>query len=755
MAKRFKVVAAAFTALVFAGGAWMFGNRESGVPLAFTGGLSAPSGAIELSDGSFLTPPDFSSATFDEDSGTVFVANQLIVDAAEGADPKAVYELISGDDGNVLSFDAMLRLYQVEFTQPHSFTDLVETAQRWEQSELIAAVDVHELYPVSDSSIGVPVGTLVSSLPSVANEQPSTTDEQMVTWGLDAINVPQARKLLDDHGKSWQDVTLGILDSGVRSVDQVAIATEIAGKDWAADLDSIAEDVKKQHGIHVAGIMVGKGPNEQGEQFSVAPGANLAGIHRGRSIPIETCLAALRLHSPEAMLHLHSCAKGSSASAWHDAALLRLLAVEGGAKVINLSIASGADSNGEFAPSHERLTSFASRIDRDVLFVSSAGNDAIETTPDNGLYIGGRGTEIADRVLTVGAMGSQTAENSGQCRFYTASYSNWGSYVDVVAPGGDNVDPKTGKAITLRDHPEHGINSTVLGGFMTGAGTSAAAPHVTGLAALVWAANPTLTAAQVRDIIIETASDPCPTFPSFNHPTTGKRMTPGPIPGGLVNAEAAVSRALGLQSENADTMDTTDPQPYATILDELARAYQMAQQHGFEYAFELDEYPAWESRGFVDTYTGRLLDEYYITDINGDGVPELILGRGEMNSLFTLVDDEPVLVETFWARSSGVLGADGTIYSIRSGGWATTVLEMFRSDPGASELTALPVTYYSDLAPGSDDQILYFKVTDGVEEQITEQEFNQASDEFRSPENSMLIDFKPISEWPSSANHQR
>jgi subtilisin family serine protease len=38
-------------------------------------------------------------------------------------------------------------------------------------------------------------------------------------------------------------------------------------------------------------------------------------------------------------------------------------------------------------------------------------------------------------------------------------------------------------------------------------GTSMAAPHVTGVAALVWSARPTLTAAQVRRLLESTARD--------------------------------------------------------------------------------------------------------------------------------------------------------------------------------------------------------------------------------------------------------
>ena len=65
-------------------------------------------------------------------------------------------------------------------------------------------------------------------------------------------------------------------------------------------------------------------------------------------------------------------------------------------------------------------------------------------------------------------------------------------------------------------------------------GTSAAAPNVTGVASLVWSANPNLTATQVRQILSQTATD---------------LGTPGYDPNygnGFVNADAAVRRAIAL-----------------------------------------------------------------------------------------------------------------------------------------------------------------------------------------------------------------
>jgi len=69
-----------------------------------------------------------------------------------------------------------------------------------------------------------------------------------------------------------------------------------------------------------------------------------------------------------------------------------------------------------------------------------------------------------------------------------APFSNYGGEVDVVAPGA-------------------GILSTLWGNYYWWTGTSQAAPHVAGLAALIWSVNPHLTPDEVEGIIEQTTVD--------------------------------------------------------------------------------------------------------------------------------------------------------------------------------------------------------------------------------------------------------
>ena len=124
-----------------------------------------------------------------------------------------------------------------------------------------------------------------------------------------------------------------------------------------------------------------------------------------------------------------------------------------------------------------------------------------------------------------------------------AAYSNYGVGLDLVAPGGDSV-----KGILTTDRTDvqikEGTRSKMhILGYVKGdttnvfTGTSAAAPIVAGVAALVWSANPTLTAKQVREILNTSAKK----LDAYEFDADGLNAEVGH---GRVDAKAAVDLAL-------------------------------------------------------------------------------------------------------------------------------------------------------------------------------------------------------------------
>ncbi|MEH6745847.1 MAG: S8 family peptidase [Maribacter arcticus] len=154
-------------------------------------------------------------------------------------------------------------------------------------------------------------------------------------------------------------------------------------------------------------------------------------------------------------------------------------AVDNGARVINGSFGKSFSPKSEWV--YEAIKYAA---DHNVLFVHAAGNDGANLDdPTNGNFPNDQvnnGPEIADNVITVGALNPKYGSE------LVASYSNYGKVnVDVFAPGTD-------------------IYSTFPNNeYEYSPGTSMAAPAVAGVAALVMSQYPSLTAAQVKNILLQ------------------------------------------------------------------------------------------------------------------------------------------------------------------------------------------------------------------------------------------------------------
>jgi subtilisin family serine protease len=193
-------------------------------------------------------------------------------------------------------------------------------------------------------------------------------------------------------------------------------------------------------------------------------------------------------------------------------------AVDNGAQIINMSFGKG------FSPQKASVDSAVRYADsKGVLLVHAAGNDG-----ENNDVVPSYPTSVLDDGTRVGMWLEVGASSWKGERALATSFSNYGrSRVDLFAPGED-------------------ILSTVPGGgYKRESGTSMAAPVVSGVAALLLTYFPTLTPADVRDILLQSVR----TFPSLQvlQPGgSGQRVafTALSRTGGVVDAYAAVKLAL-------------------------------------------------------------------------------------------------------------------------------------------------------------------------------------------------------------------
>jgi subtilisin family serine protease len=289
-------------------------------------------------------------------------------------------------------------------------------------------------------------------------------------WGLTAISAQQAWDITTGNSS----VIVATLDTGIDYrhpdlIDNLWVnGAEIANNGIDDDGDGIIDDVygivinggvvsgnpmdddtADTHGTHVAGIIGAAGNNTVG----------VSGVNWRVKL-----MAVKFLHGP--------LGEGDLA----DAVIGMAYAVNHGAKVINCSF--------EVPGSSRALSDAIADADKQgVLIVSAAGNSG--NNIDNGVVV-----PASIRTANNIAVAATTQNDT------LPSWSNYGQRsVDLAAPGGMNSGDPTGilSTVTLFDK-----NTKQFLRYRTTAGTSMAAPFVSGVAALVWGVYPDLSHHQVR-----------------------------------------------------------------------------------------------------------------------------------------------------------------------------------------------------------------------------------------------------------------
>ena len=236
-------------------------------------------------------------------------------------------------------------------------------------------------------------------------------------------------------------VTVGICDTGIRTTHEDLLLHRKEGYNavdrlWESNGGAISP--VHNHGTRTTGCAAANGNNGKGV---TGVGWNLS--HR--------------------MMRVSNLSTGSAAlSTLQHAART---SVESGDKVANVSY-SGADSS-------SNLTTATYIKSIGGLLCWAAGNDGRNLT---------FGNRDNDDLIVVGASNSSDVK---------ASFSAFGSFVDLVAPG-ESVATTSSES-----------NSS----YVYASGTSFASPKAAGLVALIWSANPSLTPNQVESMLKSTCDD--------------------------------------------------------------------------------------------------------------------------------------------------------------------------------------------------------------------------------------------------------
>jgi subtilisin family serine protease len=292
---------------------------------------------------------------------------------------------------------------------------------------------------------GAPSGSAIAKVWLDRRVEPQDADS------MPQIGAPQAW----DAGHTGEGVSVGVVDTGVDDTHPdldggvVAAARDFTGS--GEDPGSTTDDVG--HGTHVASIIAGSGEASDGVNRGVAPGARVLDA---------------KVLTPD----------GGDTSWVIDG---MEWAAEQGADILNLSLGQPGNYTDGTDPASLAVDSLSERYG--LLAVAAAGNEGPEpgTIPTFG---------TASSALTVAAVGDDDR---------VAGFSSVGPRLDgalkpdIAAPGVGIVAARA--AGTTLDEPVDDLH-------VAASGTSMAAPHVAGAAAVVQSARPDLTGQELKDVLM-------------------------------------------------------------------------------------------------------------------------------------------------------------------------------------------------------------------------------------------------------------
>ena len=499
----------------------------------------------------------------DSETGMMFVNNELLITLTSNEEKPQLEQYLETVGGEIVGEIPLLADYQVLLKSECSYEQLTAMSD-----------DLNSRGWVKHASINLALEIAASSYyPNDAkwkNEWSTTPDG--INWGVEAIDAPGAW----DYKDRMQTVKIGVFDNmfALEHPDLVFAEMPLGMAHQAMIVQKNGSSNWSDHGTHVAGTIAATFDNNAGIA-GISPNNQLYGVsnvgiyNSGRKIYDNTAITieGYKIALSYLILQKHCNVINMSIGTYDrvavDASLggktsqqnIKRLAEEIGT-VIDAIIETGnnsfvicvsagnANDDKYFIKDPDDASPYAcylyddynkyisgDTIESDLSDIFSKYRNGEFTFDEEKLLQGNidaqyesilgsvKSESARSHIIVVGAV-ARKKETTGKVLYELADFSCCGEQVDVVAPGVD-IFSTTSK----------GYNNiiNIYGKTSRADGTSMAAPHVSGVAALVFGIDPTMDGAEVKSIICETA--------------TGSYGDEGYK---LVNARAAVEYALGI-----------------------------------------------------------------------------------------------------------------------------------------------------------------------------------------------------------------
>lgn len=405
-----------------------------------------------------------------------------VVDFKDDASEQEIYKISEYFQLKLSPNSKMFSSKKIAITQVNLNEDDIE---RLMDTELVEAVEPNFKISVSDQfshrgSLAAPTHTYTHTDNDLPNDPLYLEGKQ---WNFDAVGMPAVWKSGASLGEG---VIVAVLDTGISDGDHSAQRVPDLAQTCIKEGYSFVDDSTDAydghgHGTHVAGTVAQSTNN----------GIGVAGLAP------KACILPIKVLSDEGSGSVADIADGI------------YLAVEAGAKVINMSL-------GSRMPSQLMANAVKFAADSGVFVSCAAGNDGKNVLN----YPAGND----------GCNAISATDRTGKLAWYSShGESTEGQKVFLAAPGGDT-------RASLDDGIwQDTIDPDDLGkhGYFPFQGTSMAAPHVAGVAALVISNIKDPTLEDVKKVLAQSATN-LDDEERYGH--------------GLLNAERAVKMATESQS---------------------------------------------------------------------------------------------------------------------------------------------------------------------------------------------------------------
>jgi len=490
------------------------------------GNVTPTNGGTATIDIGKVEPLNPAKVATDPQTGQQVVNDQILITFKDTVSENAAAAKIASINGEIVGYIKGMNDYQVRIKGNPTIGQLKTLVTQLNSDPDVEAAMLNAVV-ISDQSLKL-------EKPPDAGKDPKwfegffnrdswdESDPGGRNWGLEAIYAPSAW----DSNDKMSSVKIGIMDVGFE-LDHEDLHIPASNAQNTSSGGAMEVD---DHGTHIAGIIGGESNNNNGVTGIVWK-KELFLFKRGTQHDIELLKRSQIFEYKYGIVWL----------------------LEKGSTVLNFSLGVNfrkgkfglpSDSNLEHVKTYieeprRYWTAFIQRLinkNYNFLMIQSAGNDGVDAKW-NGFLSSIDDHEVKKRIIIVGAIERSGIWDrvmnilSGRS-WSTNPYvfvdewddskpygSNYGDKVDIVAPG-KNI-----------------YSAVKNNGYALMSGTSMAAPHVTGVAAMVWAINPNLTAEQVKNIVVDTADRPV----TYEKGDKIRRYK-------ILNAKAAVERSKSDQA---------------------------------------------------------------------------------------------------------------------------------------------------------------------------------------------------------------